>query len=116
MKCVYSMCTSKGILHAYICMLLCLCMFLQYRVPFLSVIDKISLLFFFFHNARGPEANPEHSSLPHLALLFLLRLFMVEQRRLRGSAANPSFNCGINKARQMVFRESTIKIIIGSLT
>lgn len=55
--------------------------FLQCLTPFLGVIAKIRVCCSVLHNAEGLEANSEHSSLAHLALLSLQRLFMVEQRR-----------------------------------
>lgn len=62
------------------CRRVCVC-FLLCLTPFLGVIAKIRVCCSVLHGAEGLEANSEHSSLPHLALLSLQRLFMVEQRR-----------------------------------
>lgn len=61
----------------FVCVCVC---FLQCHAPLLCVTAKIRVCYSVLHNAEGLEANSERASLPHLALLLLQRLFMVEQR------------------------------------
>lgn len=80
--CVGGLCARWMNLHVCVCALplrLCVC-FLQCHAPLLCVTAKIRVCYSVLHNAEGLEANSERASLPHLALLLLQRLFMVEQR------------------------------------
>lgn len=88
----WSGCTFVSVcVHIRVSVYVCLCVVTvaaAVRVCFLTVsytlslgvIAKIRVCCSVLHNAEGLEANTEHSSLPHLALLSLQRLFMVEQR------------------------------------
>lgn len=74
------MCVCLCVVAAAAAAAVCVCFLTVSYTPSLGVIAKIRVCCSVLHNAEGLEANTEHSSLPHLALLSLQRLFMVEQR------------------------------------